>query len=120
MAKVGPRRSFVHLLMEVLRYHINSGNHNGDAKDYPYFDTLTQCESENDAASTTQMNQAILEDYQRVYQCYDNGRVLDLENEQAFARLLNKGLNSHVTCTRTALNVWACRFVQFLEGTGRQ
>ena len=117
VAKVGPRRLFVHLLMEVLRYHVNSGNHNGDAKDYSYVATLTQCES-GDAAASTQTNQAIFEDYQRAYQYYDNGQILDLEDEQAFARLLNKGPNPHVTYSRTAFDGWAFRFVQSLEGTG--
>lgn len=118
LAKVGSRRPFVHLLVEVLRYHISFGNHKGDAEDYPYVVTLTQSEAEEDAASTIRMTQAIHEDYQRAYQFYDDGTIQDMEDEQAFARLLNEGPNPRVIYTQKAFDRWASRFVRSRKGTG--
>ena len=119
VAEVGPRRPFVHLLIEVLRYHINSENHDGDTKDYPYIATLTRSGRADDAASSTiQMTQAIREDYQRAYHLHNGGKVLDLEDEQAFARFLNDGPNPHVTYTREAVDLWASRLLQSLKSAG--
>ena len=114
VAGVGPRRPFIHLLTEVLRYHVNSGNLDKGAEDYPYVVNLPHIKA-GDIVASTPMIEAIREDYQRAYQHYDDGTILDLGDEQAFARLLNEGPNPRVTYTQRAFDLWAYRFVRSLE-----